>query len=162
MFEETGPMHPLKMIALGLLVLPVAELAAFILVVVLVGFSTAFILLILVSLAGLLMLRQVGSGAVTRLRTAAGHAEVTGLTLDGTGMAAALGAILLVIPGFITGLLGAMVVFPLSRRWLLTALRRLFSDRRRPAGPQIVDLTPGEWQPLPNPQLPPRKHRPRA
>jgi UPF0716 protein FxsA len=155
-------MHPVKIIALGLLALPVGEIAAFILVAGLVGFSTAFVLLILGSFAGLLVLRQVGGGAVTRLRTAAGNAAVTGVTLDGAGMAAVLGGILLVIPGFITGLLGAMVMFPASRRWFLTAFGRLFSAARRPSGPQIVDLAPDEWRPLPNPKLPPRKRRPQG
>ena len=152
-------MHPVKMIALGLLMLPLAEVAAFILVAAMVGFSIAFVLLILVSFTGLLVLRQIGGRAVTRLRTAAGNAEAARVTLDGTGMATALGGILLVIPGFITGLLGAMVMFPVSRRWMLTILGRLFSADRQPNGPQIIDLTPNEWQPLPNPKLPPRKRR---
>jgi UPF0716 protein FxsA len=154
-------MHPVKMIALGLLVLPVAELAAFILVASVVGFAAAFVLLVLVSFIGLLVLRQVGGGAVSRLRTAAGNATVAGVSLDGTGMAAGIGGILLVIPGFITGVLGAMVVFPASRRWLLATFRRAVSAGRRSAGPEVVDLAPDEWQPLPNPKLPPRKRRPR-
>jgi UPF0716 protein FxsA len=160
MIGEFGPMHPVKGIALGLLALPVAEIAAFIAVASLVGTATAVVLLVLVSLAGVLVLRQVGSGAVTRLRAA--HAEIAGVTLGGTGMAAALGGILLVIPGFITGLLGLMVVFPVSRGWLLGAFRRLFSGDRRQTGPQTIDLAPDEWQALPNPKLPPRKRRSKA
>jgi UPF0716 protein FxsA len=154
-------MRPVKMIALGLLALPVAELAAFILVASVVGFTAAFVLLVLVSFIGLMVLRRVGSGAVNRLRTAAGNATVAGVSLDGTGMATGLGGILLVIPGFITGALGAMVVFPASRRWLVGTLRRVVSADRRPAGPRVVDLAPDEWQPLPNPKLPPRQRRPR-
>jgi UPF0716 protein FxsA len=154
-------MHPIKMIALGLLLLPVAEIAAFITVAALVGLSSAFVLLILVSLAGMLVLRRLGGGAVTRLRTAAGTAEFAGMTLDGTGMAAALGGILLVIPGFITGFVGAMVVLPVSRRWLLMGFRRLVSAGRRPTGPQIVDLQRDEWQPVPSPKLPPAGRRPK-
>jgi len=162
MIGEFGPMHPVKLIALGLLVLPVAEITVFILVAAALGFLTALALLILVSFAGLLVLRQVGGGAVTRLRTAAGNATITGVTLDGTGMATALGGILLVIPGFITGLLGAMMVFPGSRRWLLAAFQRLFSAGRRPSSPQIVDLEPDEWRPLPEPKLPPRRRQPKS
>jgi UPF0716 protein FxsA len=160
MIGEFGPMHPVKGIAFGLLALPVAEIAAFIVVASLVGTATAVVLLVLVSLAGALVLRQVGSGAVTRLRAA--NARIAGVTLDGTGMAAALGGILMIIPGFITGLLGAMMVFPVSRGWLLRAFRRLFSRDRRQTGPQVIDLAPDEWRALPNPKLPPRKRRPKA
>ena len=49
-------MQLVKWIATGLLVLPVAELAAFILVASQVGFATAVGLLILISLAGMLVI----------------------------------------------------------------------------------------------------------
>jgi len=152
-------MHPVKMIAIGILAWPLAEIAAFMVVATLVGVSAAFVLLILVSFAGLLVLRQVGGGAVARMRTAAGSAKIAGVALDGTGMAVGLGGILLVIPGFITGLLGAMVMFRVPRRWLLAGFRRLFSARRRPSSPEILDLAADEWQPLPNPKLPPLRGR---
>ena len=152
-------MRPFKMVGIGLLVWPLAEVAAFILVAALVGVWTALILLILLSFAGLLVLRQVGGSAVTRFRAAAANTDSTRVTLDGTGVAAGLGGILLVIPGFITGLLGTMVVFPISRHWLLAGCQRLFSAGRRPVGPEIVDLAPDEWQALPNPKLPPSRRR---
>jgi UPF0716 protein FxsA len=155
-------MGPVKTIAIGLLVLPVAEIAVFILVADAFGLAMAFILLLAVSFAGVLVLRHVGSGAVTRLRAAAGHAEITGVSLDGAGIATGLGGILLVVPGFITGALGLLVIFPLSRQWLLAALRHLFVDRRGPPGPQVVELTPDEWERLPPRALPPRKRRPKA
>jgi UPF0716 protein FxsA len=154
-------MHPIKMIALGLLALPLAEIAAFMVVASLVGFAAAFVLLVLVSFVGILVLRRVGSGAVTRLRTAAGNAEITGVTLDGTGMGTALGGILLVVPGFITGVLGAMVVLPATRAWLMTALGRLLSYGSRQTGPRVIELAPDEWEALPTPKLPPRKRRPK-
>jgi UPF0716 protein FxsA len=151
-------MHPVKMIVAGLLALPLAEIAVFVLVASLVGLAKALVLLALVSFAGLLVLRRVGSGAVRRLRTAAGNAEAT-IALDGAGMAVALAGILLLVPGFITGLLGTMVIFPVSRGWLLAALRRFSSSNRRPTGPQILDLAPDEWEALPSPRLPPRRRR---
>jgi UPF0716 protein FxsA len=153
-------MHPVKMIAIGLLAWPLAEIATFVFVAALVGVSAALVLLILVSFAGLLVLRYFG-GSVTRLRAAAGSVKTSGVILDGNGIAPGLGGILLIIPGFITGLLGAIVVFPVSRRWLLIGCRHLVAVGRRPAGPEIVDLAPDEWQPLPNPKLPPSRRRPK-
>ena len=61
-------MQLVKWIATGLLVLPVAELAAFILVASQVGFTTALGLMILISLAGVLVLRHAGGGALARRR----------------------------------------------------------------------------------------------
>ena len=152
-------MRPFKMIAIGLLAWPVAEIAAFIFVATFVGVPTALLLMILVSIAGLLILRRFGGG-VTRLRRSVGHAWIAGVNLGGTGMAPGLGGILLVIPGFITGLLGVLTLFPLSRRWLLAGCRRLFAASRQTAGPEIIDLAPNEWQPLPGPKLPPSQGHP--
>ncbi len=152
-------MRPIKMIVLGLFLLPLAEIAVFALVAGFVGFPSAFLLLILASLAGILVLRQTGGGAVTRLRTAAGNAQFTSVSLDGTGLATALGGILLVIPGFITGLLGFLVMLRPTRQWLLSGIGRLLWSGNRQPGPQTIDLEPDEWQRLPSPKLPPRKRR---
>jgi UPF0716 protein FxsA len=152
-------MHPLKMVAFGLLALPLAEFVAFLLVAGLLGFATALLLLVLVSLGGLLILRQAGGSAITRLRATTGNAKISSVTLDGSGTATALGGILLVIPGFITGLLGALVILPVSRGWLLSAARRWLAGSRSQTGPQVVDLAPDEWEALPGPKLPPRRRR---
>jgi len=89
-------MQLVKWITTGLLVLPLAELAAFIVVASLVGFTTALGLVILISLLGVLVLRHTGGGAVTRLCTAAGRSEIRGVALDGPGAGTALGGILIV------------------------------------------------------------------
>jgi UPF0716 protein FxsA len=152
-------MRLFKIIAIGLLAWPVAEIAAFIFVATFVGVPTALLLMILVSVAGLLILRHFG-GAVTRSRASTGHAKIAAENLDGTGMAPGLGGILLVIPGFITGLLGVLTLFPISRRWLLAGCRRLFAANRQAAGSEIIDLAPNEWRPLPGPKLPPGQEGP--
>ena len=141
-------MRLVKMIAIGLLAWPLAEVAAFVVVAALVGVSTAFLLMILVSCAGLLVLRHFG-GRLTQLRGTAGRSRVAAISLDETGMMPGLGGILLVIPGFITGVVGVLMLFPLSRRWLVAGCQRLFAATPPPAGPGIVDLGPNEWRPLP-------------
>jgi UPF0716 protein FxsA len=152
-------MQLVKWIATGLLVLPVAELAAFILVASQVGFTTALGLMILISLAGVLVLRHAGGGAVTRLRMAAGRGAVRGVALDGPGAGAAVGGILMVIPGFITGVLGLLMVLPATREWLTETTLRHFTQRPRTPPPGTIDLAPDEWRQLPDPELPPRRRR---
>ena len=148
-------MRSVKMIAMGLLVWPATEIAAFIFVAILLGVSAAFFLMILVSFAGLLVLRHFGGGT-RRFRGVTGH-TITMVPPDGTGMAPWVSGILLLIPGFITGLLGILTLFPLSRRWLAAGCRRLLAPKRQAAGPEIVDLAPNEWRPLPGPKLPPKR-----
>jgi UPF0716 protein FxsA len=159
MDQDFEPMQLVKWIATGLLVLPVAELAAFILVASQFGFATALGLLILISLAGVLVLRHAGGAAVTRLRTAAGGGEIRGIALDSSGTSTALGGILMVIPGFITGVLGVLVLMPATRAWLTEMTMRQFSQRPRTPPPGTIDLTPDEWRQLPDPELPPRRSR---
>jgi UPF0716 protein FxsA len=157
--QDFEPMQLFKWIATGLLVLPVAELAAFILVASQVGFVTALGLLILISLGGVLVLRHAGGAAVTRLRTAAGASEIRGIALDGSGTSTALGGILMLIPGFITGVLGLLMLVPATRSWLTEMTVRHFTQRPRTPPPGTIDLTPDEWRQLPDPELPPRRSR---
>ncbi len=143
-------MRLIKLIAIGLLAWPAAEIVAFVCIAAAVGFTNAVFLLLLMSLAGLFVLRHF-SGDVTRFRAAG----IAAAPLGRPGMAPGLGGILLLIPGFVTSVLGLVMLFPVSRRWLLAGCRRVFEAGRRPASPNIIDLAPNEWRPLPGSRLPP-------
>ncbi len=146
-------MRLIKLIAIGLLAWPAVEIVAFVCVAAALGFANAVLLLLLMSFAGLFVLRHF-SGDVTRFR-AAGAAGIAAAPLDRPGMAPGLGGILLLIPGFVTSMLGLVMLFPVSRRWLLAGCRRVFAAGRGRAHPDIIDLAPNEWRPLPGPRLPP-------
>lgn len=153
-------MSSVKMIAVGLVIWPAAEIATFIIVAALVGTPTALALLILISACGFVVLRRLGTRAVARLRASAPGRRVNGMTLDGAGAAAGLGGILMVIPGFITGILGFVMIVPASRQWALMVSKRFFSAGQRTTDRQIIELAPQEWQHLPDPQLPHRRRQP--
>jgi UPF0716 protein FxsA len=150
-----GAMRLIKLIAIGLLAWPAVEIVAFVCVSAAVGFVNAVLLLLLMSFAGLFVLRHF-SGDVTRLR-AAGARGIAAAPLDRRGMAPGLVGILLFIPGFVTTVLGLVVLFPLSRRWLLAGCRRVFAAGPGRTHPGIIDLAPDEWRPLPGPRLPPTR-----
>ncbi len=114
-------MRLIKLIAIGLLAWPAVEIVAFVCVAAAVGFANAVFLLLLMSFAGLFVLRHF-SGDVTRFRTA-GAAGIAAAPLNRPGMAPGLGGILLLIPGFVTSVLGLVMLFPVSRRWLLAGCR---------------------------------------
>jgi UPF0716 protein FxsA len=152
-------MHPFKLIAMGLLAWPALELVAFICVWAALGFTNALLLMLLMSFVGLFVLRHFG-GDVTRFRTTAGGAGFAATTFGGSGMGPGLGGLLLLMPGFLTSVLGVVMLFPVSRRWLLGGCRRFFTAGRPPADRNTIDLTPDEWQPLPGSKLPPASGRP--
>jgi UPF0716 protein FxsA len=147
-------MHPVKAIAIGLLVWPAAEIVAFFVVAAMVGFFNAVILMVLMSIAGAAVLRHFGSGRQQRTQTPGGFISASAWS---GGLAPGLGGVLLLIPGFLASALGILILFPPSRHLLAAGIHRLFAVRpqRRPADPGIVDLSPGEWQSLPGEKLPP-------
>jgi UPF0716 family protein affecting phage T7 exclusion len=67
----------------------------------------------------------------------------------------------MVIPGFITGVLGLLMIMPTTRVWLAGTAVRYFTQQRRAPTPGTIDLTPEEWRPLLDPELPPRRSRPK-
>lgn len=152
-------MRLIKLVAMALLAWPAAEIVAFILVATAVGFTKALFLILLMSLAGLFVLRHF-SGDAAVFRTA-GTTGVAAATLMRPEMASSVGGLLLLIPGFVTSALGVMILVPTSRRWLLAGCRRLLAADRRQARPEIIDLAPDEWQSLPSPKLPASDDPPR-
>jgi UPF0716 protein FxsA len=128
------------------------EIIVFVLVARLTSFGWAFLLVLLASLAGLLLLRREGLRAWRRFRTAAdAGAPPGGQATDGVvGLA---GAVLLAIPGLLTGAFGLLLMLPpgrpIARRWLTA-----WAERRLPSaaagdlfGPRRVRVRPGRPQP---------------
>jgi UPF0716 protein FxsA len=138
-------MHLGKRIALGLLLLPFAEVAGFLLVAWAVGFVAALTLMVLTSLAGALVLRGTGRGTLAQASAAlrAGPSDGTRVSSD---VGRAIAGILLVLPGFVTDLMGAALLVGPIRRRLGTALRRGPGRPRSAEGPGVIDLAPDEWR----------------
>lgn len=148
------PVRPIKALAMLLLLLPLAELAAFLAVASITGFSVALALLVATSLAGVLLLRRLGGGTVRHLRTAGGRLEIAKINLDSRALIQGIGGILLAIPGFITGLLGVLLIVPLTRRLLAGGLRSWLRSAKS-TRPRIIDLDPRDWHDTGTPTLPP-------
>jgi UPF0716 protein FxsA len=157
---EVSPlMHALRIIAIAILVMPIAELIAFMLVAEVVGFAKALTLLIAVSLTGLVLLSRMARATATRSYGRAEDLQITATSFANTGATAGIAGILLIIPGFITGLLGASAMVPTFRRWMLAGLRRGLAAKARDNTSDVVDLAPSEWRALPTRRLPRRKRR---
>jgi UPF0716 protein FxsA len=147
-------MSLVKWAIFGLLMLPFAEIAVFIAVALKLGVLAALALTILTSLAGMAVIRHAGRHDVERVRTALGHRTVTRVELDGQGFLTVLGGFLLVLPGFITDVIGALLLLPFTRHLIRAALRRAVARAERASGrPDVVDLPPDQWRHVPEERL---------
>jgi UPF0716 protein FxsA len=137
-------------IAVVLLLLPAAEFLVFLLVAWAIRLLPALGLLLITSLAGALVLRRVNRGQFTQFRRVLRDREVTANATQGGGLLVALAGILLVLPGFITDLLGAGLLVPPLRRRFGAAFGRAIRRGPRATGPTVIDLAPGEWKAIPD------------
>ena len=139
-------MNVAKWLLAALLALPLAELTAFIIVVLAIGFLWAVALQLACSFVGLTVLRYAGGTHISRLRVALDQGSVAALNADGSGSLTLLAGILLFIPGFITDLLGLVLL-------LGTASRGAKAPAPRDG---VIDLAPEQWHQIDDPALPGR------
>jgi UPF0716 protein FxsA len=139
-----------KWVFIGVILLPLAEIATFIALALTIGWLWTVALCIVTSAVGVLVLRQVGRSDLDRLRTAVRLGGLRAIHLDTPGLAPIMGAILLVLPGFITDVLGALLFVPPLRRWASAAIGRAVKKRRAARDPSVIDLTPDEWHQVPD------------
>jgi UPF0716 protein FxsA len=138
-------MSLLKWAFIGLVVLPAAEIVVIILLAITIGWLWTVLLFLATSAIGVMVLRRTGRGELDRFRTAVSRDGVRAIHLDTPGLAAMVGGILLVFPGFITDLIGALLFVPPLRRWAGAMIGRALKKRRAGRDPSVIDLSPEEW-----------------
>lgn len=153
-----------KWLLLALLLLPVGEIAAFVLVSLMLGTLLALALLVTGSLAGALVLRHAGSGRLARLKAAAKTGDIPDIQANSGSLLVVLGGLLLLLPGFLTGVAGILLLLPPVQRWIGRTLGRTIGRQTQQRGrPGVLDLERGEWEQVPEPRIthtrPPRERR---
>jgi UPF0716 protein FxsA len=142
-----------KWFLIGLLALPAAEIVAFILVSAGIGILPAFTLLLATSLAGGVVLRGAGRARLERMRTAVTQSGVAGIEAGGDAFLTISAGILLLLPGFITDVLGFLLLLPPARQWIHGRFQQ-FIRRNQASQPKgVVDLGPSEWTQVPEQRL---------
>ena len=136
-----------------------AELAAFAAVAHMIGFAGAILACTLTSLVGFTSLRRIGLATAFRLRQtlalakketwAKKEGERGGLSREALvdGSLAGLGALLLILPGFVSDFVGLALAAPSFRLWAAKklSLGRFARLEIRRTQPALIDLTPDEW-----------------
>lgn len=145
-------MPMVKWIPIGLLAMPVAEIGVFILVAASIGFVWALGLVLATTIAGLVVLRMAGRGRFALFRSVAADNGISGiearLEANPHGFLVILGGILLVLPGFITDVIGALLLLAPIRHWCGQQFQRATGHHGR-TDDAVVDLATSEWRQVP-------------
>lgn len=155
---------PIRFIPILLLLLPIAEIAGFIVVGGEIGVLATLALIFATSIAGIVLLRIQGIGLLARIRRETELGRVPGREMIHAAMIM-LAGILLLIPGFITDLAGLLLFIPVVRDfgWKLLRGRVVTmpqSGRSQAAAShsgRIIDLDESEYDSPPRPDSPWRR-----
>jgi UPF0716 protein FxsA len=135
--------------ALLFIVLPLVEIYVAVQVSHVIGVLGTLGLLLVLSLSGIWLTKFAGFGVIARIRSqlAAGRMPANELIDGGLVLT---GGVLLIVPGFVTGLAGLVLLFPPTRRVARNAFKRRYlgrvtyygpvSDHPRLEPPDIIDI----------------------
>ena len=138
----------MPLIPIFFLVLPLIEIAGFVLVGSQIGVLPTLGLVVATSIAGAMLLRAQGFGMMSRIRAelAAGRDPSRELA---HGVMILLAGILLLIPGFFTDILGILLFLPPLRdsawRFARGRIRFFGFDGLRPQGGKTIDLDEDDY-----------------
>lgn len=149
---------PTRLILPVLLLLPLAEIAVFVLVGQRIGVFATIGLVLLSTVIGFIVIRIQGVGMAKSLNAAQMNAQEAGNRMIG-GMLHMVAGLLLAVPGFITSTIGLLLLLPLTRYavWKLLKpdviiqtsgfARRPSASHgeRHPPGPSVIDLDEGDF-----------------
>ena len=121
-------------------VVPLVELYVLVSVAGVIGTLPAIAALLAVSVLGVWLVKREGIGVLRRMQATAGRGEIpTNEVVDG-GLLVVAGA-LCIVPGFVTGALGLLLIVPPVRRVFGNHLIRRWSLGRGPFfGTAVVDV----------------------
>lgn len=111
-------MRKFPLFALSLLIVPFIEIWLLIKVGSAIGALPTFLLVILASIAGGYLLRQQGMATLRRFQQSLAQGQLPATEML-EGVMIVIGALLLMLPGFFTDIIGALFLIPPLRRALI-------------------------------------------
>jgi UPF0716 protein FxsA len=135
--------------ALLFIVLPLVEIYVAMQVSHVIGVLGTLGLLLVLSLSGIWLTKFAGFGVIARIRSQLAAGRMPGNEVIDGGLVLT-GGVLLIVPGFVTGLAGLVLLFPPTRRVARNAFKRRYlgrvtyygpvSDNPRLEPPDIIDI----------------------
>ncbi len=126
---------PLAFIPLALLIVPVVEIAAFIVIGDAIGLWPTLLMILVTAVLGTILLRRQGLALFAQMRREMDAGRVPARELADAAMLLAAG-ILLLTPGFVTDAIGFALFLPPVR----AAIRTFVASRVRVVGPGGLDM----------------------
>lgn len=132
------------LIVAALIGLPLVEIAVFIVVSRAIGVTATIGLVLLSMIAGTTLMRRQGFGVLRRMQAELDSGRVPGEAMV-HGAMIVLAGVLLIIPGFVSDVVGLALFLPPVRDFVWSAIRRRIEivtvETRAPGGPgPVVDL----------------------
>ncbi|RML56813.1 Phage T7 F exclusion suppressor FxsA [Pseudomonas amygdali pv. morsprunorum] len=118
----------MRVFLLLFLLFPVLELFLLIRVGMSIGFLWTFLLVVATSMLGLFVMRVAGFATALRARESLARGELPAQEML-EGLMVAVGGGLLLLPGFISDILGVICLLPITRRLLINKVRRRAEDQ---------------------------------
>ena len=149
-----------RFFVLSLLLLPIIEIALFIKVGQFIGLAPTLALVVGGAVLGSLLLRRQGLQIVGQLRSNMSSGQLPGRSIA-DAMMMGLGALLLIVPGFLTDTIGLALLLPPVRQWIYGGLASRLTvvgagasyrgprqpDDPRVGGPETIDLDQDDYRP---------------
>ena len=113
----------------SIILLPIVEIYLFIKIGAQIGAITTILLIFITAILGVYYARYEGLNTLRAGFTQLSKQETPAYEII-SGAAIALAALLLIIPGFATDIFGFLLIFPLSRKFILSKLSKKFSPKK--------------------------------
>ncbi|MCD5971784.1 membrane protein FxsA [Pseudomonas syringae] len=113
----------MRVFLLLFLLFPVLELFVLVRVGMSIGFFPTFLMVVATSLLGLFVIRVAGFATAMRARESLSRGELPAQQML-EGLMIAVGGGLLLLPGFISDILGVICLLPITRRVLVNTMRK--------------------------------------
>lgn len=148
LFRRPGP------VTLAIILWLVLEILAFSFVVSKVGMAGALLIGLGTTILGFAALKRLSADAFANLRRRMdSETAPQGNLLDGT--LTALGAVFLILPGFVSDIVGLALLSPSLRGWLTGAFggsTPMPSAPKAQGSPDIIDLDASDWRQIEEPK----------
>jgi UPF0716 protein FxsA len=140
-----------RIVLLSFLALPLIEIALFIAIGQAIGLVPTLLGIVLTGAIGAMVLRWQGVAAVRELQVRIQRGEMPGRQIGDT-MLIGLGGLLLLLPGYLTDLVGLLLLLPWTRELIYRLLTRTLkvvdvtTSYRRVDDPELIELDRGDYR----------------
>jgi UPF0716 protein FxsA len=118
---------PVRIMPLLFLLVPIVEIAVFIVVGGRIGLWPTLLLIVVTAIIGTMLLRQQGFGVLAQIRDDVNAGRVPAAAMA-HGVMIIVAGVLLLTPGFVTDALGFLLFVPVFRDWVWRTIAPRFFD----------------------------------